>query len=230
MSSLTIHHLRRSQSERVIWLCEELKLSYTLICHDRAPTLQAPESYRALHWAGTAPIIEDKTNTGTTITLAETGAIFEYILTKYANGHLTYPPGHPQYPDYVFWLHRANGSFQPALMSVMYNKLRGGSDEDRVSQMMQRRLRVNFEAMERQLGRFRYLAGDELTAADCVTAFSLTTGRLFIPYGLEEYPNIVSYLERIGKREAFRRAMEKGDPGLTPVLSAETPRETMWKL
>lgn len=115
-------------------------------------------------------------------------------------------------------------------MSVMYNKLRGGSDEDRVSQVMQRRLRVNFEAMEKQLGRFRYLAGDELTAADCVTVFSLTTGRLFFPYGLEEYPNIVRYLERIGEREGFRRAMEKGDPGLTPALSAKAPRETMWKL
>lgn len=97
---------------------------------------------------------------------------------------------YPQYADYVFWLHRTNGTFQPVLMSIMYNKLRGGSENDRVQQVMHRRINGNFEAMERQLGKFEYLAGDVFTAADCMTVFFVDDGAAVYPLwagGLSEY-------------------------------------------
>ncbi|PWY94339.1 glutathione S-transferase [Aspergillus sclerotioniger CBS 115572] len=221
-SGLTIHHLRLSQSERIIWLCEELGIPYNLKCYDRQqPTLQAPDEYRQLHWSGTAPIIEDNG-----VILGETMAITEYILTKYGNGRIVVPPSHPNYADYVFWLHRANGSTMPAFMGLMFGRLRG-SDEDFVSKMSEARVKATCEAMEKQLSKSRYLAGDEFTAADCVSVFPLTTLRLFIPYGLDDYPNIVRYLERIGQREAYKRAMEKGDPDLVPVLTAAAPVKSL---
>ena len=225
--NLTIHHLRRSQSERIIWLCEELSIPYTLKTHLRQPTLEAPDSYRDLHWTGTAPIIED----GPDIKLAETNAIFEYILTKYGNGRLVLPPTHPNYADYLFWLHRANGTMQPSFVAVMFdrvaNKNNSKNEESFVQKFTQKRIDRNFAALEEQLGRYPYLAGEQFTAADCICVFPLTTLRLFVPYGIEKYPNVVRYLERIGQREAYRRAMEKGDPDMEPVLSAAAPAKSL---
>jgi glutathione S-transferase len=223
-SSLTVHHLRRSQSERVTWLCEELEIPYKLVSYDRDPqTRAAPEDLRKLHWAGTSPVIEDGN-----IVLAETGAVFEYIQTKYANGRLAMPPSHPQYADYLFWLHRANGTMQPGLIQLMFCRLSGAPEEDFGRQHTQKQLDKNFQAMDAQLAKYPYLAGDELTAADCMSVWSLTTLRLFIPYSLEQYPNIVKYLERISQRPAYKRAMEKGDPGLEPVISACPPEGTLF--
>lgn len=68
-----------------------------------------------------------------------------------------------------------------------------------------------------------WLAGTEFTAADVMTVVSLTTMRLFMPYSLESYPNVVAYLKRVGMREGYKRAMAKGDPGLEPVLGVEAP-------
>ncbi|CAG7922577.1 unnamed protein product [Penicillium olsonii] len=215
-TTLTIHHLRKSQSERVVWLCEELGISYNLECHDRVPpAMLAPESIRRLHWSGTAPVIQDGD-----ITLAESGAIFEYILAKYGNGKLALGPTHPKYADYLLWLHQANGTYMPAVTSVMLGRMKGDDDESPTQKVMQNRANANLQAMEKQLGTFAYLAGDELTAADCMSVFGLTTFRLFIPSDLTEYPNIVAWLQRVGQREAYKRAMQKGEPGLEPILAA----------
>ncbi|KAJ5652666.1 glutathione S-transferase [Penicillium longicatenatum] len=223
-TALTVHHLRRSQSERVVWLCEELGIPYNLKSYDREPpALLAPEEYRRIHWSGTAPVIEDGS-----VVLAESNAIFEYILTKYGNGRLSLPPTHPQYADYLFWLHRANGAMQPGLITLMFSRLGGNSEESLESKFAQKRVDQNFEGMDAQLAKFPYLGGNEFTAADCISVFSLTTLRLFGAFSLEKYPNIVKYLERISQREAYKRAMEKGDPGLEPVISAEAPKKTIW--
>jgi glutathione S-transferase len=185
--------------------------------------LLAPEEYRRIHWSGTAPVIEDGS-----VVLAESNAIFEYILTKYGNGRLSLPPTHPQHADYLFWLHRANGAMQPGLITLMFSRLGGNSAESLESKFAQKRVDQNFEGMDAQLAKFSYLGGDEFTAADCISVFSLTTLRLFGAFSLEKYPNIVKYLERISQREAYKRAMEKGDPGLEPVISAEAPKDTIW--
>ncbi|GKZ33075.1 hypothetical protein AbraIFM66950_002850 [Aspergillus brasiliensis] len=229
MSGLTIHHLRLSQSERITWLCEELEIPYTLKCYNRQqPTLQAPDDYRKLHWSGTAPIIDDNG-----VVLGETMAIIEYILTKYGQGRLVLTPDHPNYADYVFWLHRAQGSTLPSFMGMLFSRIRGGKqssdneEEDFVYKMSQSRVKATCEAMDQHLAKNTYLAGEEFTAADCVSVFQLTTLRLFIPYSLDEYPNIVRYLERIGQRPAYKRAMQKGDPDLVPLLAASAPAKSL---
>jgi glutathione S-transferase len=225
MTTLTIHHLRRSQSERVVWLCEELDIPYNLVSYDREPTTQlAPENYRSLHWAKTAPIITDGP-----IVLAETGAIFEYILTKYGNGKLSLPPTHPQYAEYLFWLHNANGSLQPGLMQLMLSRMSSNANPagDMGAQISQKRVDTNFQGMVTRLAEVPYLAGEEFTAADCMTVFSLTTLRPFAPFDLESYPNIVKYLERVSQRAGYKRALAKGDPGMEPVISAAAPK-SIW--
>src|SRR5712671_6413496 len=102
---ITVHHLGISQSERIVWLFEELELPYDLKCYDREASGLAPAAYKSLHPLGTAPIITDGA-----VVLPETNAIVEYVLTKYGKGQLSLPPDDPDYANYVFWLHYANGS------------------------------------------------------------------------------------------------------------------------
>ena len=109
---LTVHHLRRSQSERIVWLCEELGLDYVLKCYARDPTtMLAPPEYRALHPMGTAPVITDGD-----VVLAESGAIVDYIIAKYGNGRLAHSSDHPDFAQYLFWFHYANGTLQLQMM------------------------------------------------------------------------------------------------------------------
>src|SRR3954454_2488027 len=105
---LTIHHLRKSQSERIIWLCEELGLPYELKCYDRDPvTMLASPAYKALHPAGTAPVITDGD-----LVLGESGAIMDYIIAKHGGGRLALGTNHPDFAEYLYWFQFANGGMQ----------------------------------------------------------------------------------------------------------------------
>jgi glutathione S-transferase len=210
---LTVHHLGKSQSERIVWLCEELGIPYELKCYARAPLL-APAEYKALHPIGAAPVITDGG-----LVLAESGAIVEYITTKYANGRLKLGHDHPDYAQYLYWFHFANGTLQSSMgRSMILGRLKLASD-DPVLLAAKGRLDNAFNLVEARTGEAEYLAGKEFTAADIMIVFSLTTMRYFLPYDLARLRNIRGYLQRIGGRAAYRRAMDKGDPGMAPLLS-----------
>lgn len=199
-----------------MWLCEELGLDYVLKCYARDPvTMLAPPEYQALHPMGTAPVITDGD-----LVLAESGAIVDYIIAKHGNGRLTLPPNHPGFAQYLFWFHYANGTLQLQLMRNFVLRRAAVADDLPVRRLAAERLERNLKLVDARLGAANYLAGAELTAADIMAVFSLTTMRSFFPLDLTPYPNAVAYLQRIGEREAYRRAMKKGDPELTPVLAA----------
>jgi glutathione S-transferase len=211
---LTVHHLRRSQSERIVWLCEELGLDYALKCYARDPvTMLAPPEYRALHPMGTAPVITDGD-----VVLAESGAIVDYVIARYGNGRLAFPPDHPDFAQYLFWLHYANGTLQLQMMRNFSLHRARVADDNPVRRLAAERLERNLKLVDARLGVADYLVA-EFTAADIMAVFSLTTMRSFFPLDLTPYPNTLAYLRRIGAREAYRRAMKKGDPELTPVLT-----------
>ena len=211
---LIVHHLGRSQSERIVWLCEELGVGYELRRYERDPlTRLAPPEYKALHPIGTAPVISDGR-----MVLGESGAIVEYLIQKYGGARLARREGHPEFADYLYWLHFANGSFQALLHRTLVARRLAPPPEHRVLADLQKRLDRALEFLNRRLGETEYLAGSELTAADIMMVFSLTTMRSFSPYDLKPYAHILAYLRRIGAREAYRRAMQKGDPGMTPLL------------
>jgi glutathione S-transferase len=213
---LTVHHLRRSQSERIVWLCEELGLDYVLKCYARDPaTMLAPPEYRALHPVGTAPVITDGG-----MVLAESGAIVDYIIAKYGNGRLARAPVHPDFAQYLFWFHYANGTLQLQMMRNFTLRRAGIAEDNPLRRLAAERLERNLTLVEARLGASDYLVGPELTAADIMAVFSLTPMRSFFPLDLTPYPNTIAYLQRIGQREAYQRAMKKGDPELTPVLAA----------
>lgn len=210
---LVVHHLGISQSDRIVWLCEELGVPYELKLYARdAQTRLAPADYRALTPFGTAPVITDGD-----LVLGESAAIVEYICMRYGGGRLFARPEDAGYSDFLFWFHFANGSLMPAAMIDMVAGLAGGAGATILSALRSRLDRA-YDQIEARLGDAPYLAGDAFTAADILTVFPLTTMRLFAPRDLSPYPNIRAYLRRIGDRPAFRQAMAKADPGFTVPL------------
>ena len=212
---LTIHHLTTSQSERVLWLCEELGIDYKLVRHERLPdTRLAPPALRALTPMGTGPVMEDGD-----IVMSESGAIVEYIIHKHGGGRLALKPDHPDYAQYLFWFHWANASLQPVMgRNMIINRL-PVPDDNPVVKGTRERLDRALKAVDARLEKNQWLAGSEFTAADIMTVFSLTTMRVFMPVNLSQYKNVLAYLQRIGARPAYQRAVNLGDPGLAPLLA-----------
>ena len=217
---LTIHHLGRSQSERVLFLCEELGVEYKLIHHARDPATQrAPQSLTSLpsNGLGSAPFIQDGD-----LTLGESSAIVEYIMTKYnPSRKLGLRPDDPNYTHYLYWLHSANSTLQPVLSGSFL--LSGLPENNSTKSLFQGAHHKTIAHVDKRLAEAEYLAGPEFTAADVMSFFSLTTMRFFAPFSFEPYPNIARYLQTVGKREGYRRAMEKGDPGMPLLLDARGP-------
>ena len=212
---LKIHHLGLSQSERIVWLCEELGIPYELARYTRdAVTRLSPPELKALHPLGAAPLMEDGD-----LLLAESAAIVEYIIVKHGGGRLKLGPEHPDYAAFLYWFHFSNGNLQPAITRLMMVKRVAPGADHPVQVGLQGRLDRVLALVEARLGEAPFLAGHEFTAADIMSVFSLTTMRDFQPIDLAPYPYIRAYLQRIGERPAYRRAMAKGDPDLTPMLS-----------
>jgi glutathione S-transferase len=212
---LTIHHLGHSQSERIIWLCEELGLPYELTLYTRDPvTILSPPALKALHPLGAAPVIQDGG-----LLLAESAAIVEYILAKHGAGRLQIGPDRPDFASYLYWFHFANGNLQPVLGRLMTIGRAGLSPDHPAQRAVQGRVDRVMALVEARLTEADYLAGSIFTAADIMSVFSLTTMRLFQPLDLQPYPAILAYLQRIGARPAYRSAMAKGDPDLVPMLT-----------
>ena len=209
---LTVHHLGKSQSERVIWLCEELAIPYELKRYARAPLL-APANYKALHSIGTAPVIADGD-----LVLAESGAIVQYIISKLGGGRLALAVGHPDFAHFLYWFHFANGTLQALMGRCMILGRLKLADDNPVLVAAKERLDRAHDLVVARTREAEYCAGDEFTSADIMMGFSLTTMRYFLPYDLTRLPNIRNYLKRIGGRPAYQRAMEKGDPGMALLL------------
>ena len=212
---ITIHHLGKSQSERIVWLCEELALPYELKHYTRDKvTMLAPPELVALHPLGTAPVISDGD-----LLLAESGAIMDYILARYGDGRLVFGPDHPDFAQYLFWYHYGNGNLQPTMGRNMLLGRLGLAPDNPTLLRMQERLHRGLKMVDARLAAVDYLAGDTFTAADIMTFFTLTTMRYFMPVDFGPYPHLRAYLQRIAAREAYQRAMRKGDPGMELLLT-----------
>lgn len=212
---LTVHHLGISQSDRIVWLCEELSIPYELVRYERdSVTRLAPAEYKALHPFGTAPVITDGD-----LVLGESGAIIEYIIAKYGDGRLALTADDAGFADYLHWFHFANGSMMPSGMIELVVAMVGGGVETDITRALVARADTAHAMIEARLGEADYFAGGVFTAADIIMLFPLTTMRMFVPRDLAPYPNIRAYLQRIGERPAYRNAMAMADPDLPPLLS-----------
>lgn len=221
---LIVHHLQVGQGERIPWLLEELGIPYELKTYKRSPLLAPPE-LKAVYPMGASPVLEDLSDASNPVKIAESGAIVEYILKKYTNGQLALDPSNKNFADYVYWLHFGNGSLQPSIFRLAQSRGMASESDPRVLSNKARVATAISHMNQRLQKTGAWLAGDEFTAADIMTGWCFTTMRKFEPIDLSEYQAVLDWLQRIGKREAYRRAMGKADPDLNieEGLSAKGP-------
>jgi glutathione S-transferase len=197
---LTVHHLNNSRSQRVLWLLEELGVPYELVRYQRQPDLRAPAELRAIHPLGKSPVITDSGNT-----IAESGAITEYILDSYGEGRLIPPAKTPERLRYTYWLHYAEGSAMPPLLRPLVRKVTSQA----LTTLVNPQLKQHMAFWESELGKTEWFAGNEFTAADIVMSFPLEAAAS--RGGLEQgHPRAMAFLARIHARPAYNRALEKG--------------------
>ena len=216
---ITIHHLENSRSQRVLWLLEELGLPYEVRRYARdAKTSLAPPELLKVHPLGKSPVITDGA-----VTVAETGAIVEYLIDR-AGGALRPAPGSADHRRYTYWLHFAEGSAMPPLvMALVFGKLRTApmpffarpiarAIADKVMNgFVQPNLDRNIAYMESELSDRGWFAGRSFSAADVMMSFpveaALSRGR-----SAGKAPRLAAFLERVRARPAWQRALERGGP------------------
>ena len=219
-SMITVHHLENSRSQRVLWLLEELGLDYQLERYKRDPKTQfAPEALRKVHPLGKSPVVTDGG-----VTIAEAGAIIEYLVDRYGKGRLAPAAGTPERLRWTYWLHFAEGSaMPPLLMKLVFDRVRTAPvpffvkpvtrmiAAKAMKEFIQPNLTRQFDFMEAELTRSPWFAGDAFSAADIQMSFPVeaAAGRA----GLDaSRPKLVGWLERIHARPAYARALERGGP------------------
>jgi len=214
---IVVHHLNNSRSQRVLWLLEELGAAYEIKPYQRdKKTMLAPPELRAVHPLGKSPVISDA---GTT--LAESGAIVEYLTERYGAGRLAPAAGTPERQRYTYWLHFAEGSAMPPLvMKLVLDRVKKGAPffvrpiargiaDQVLDGFVLPNLERNLDFMESELAKSDWFAGAAFTSADIQMSFPLEAARA--RGGLDERrPRLMAWLERIHARPAYRRALERG--------------------
>jgi len=215
---ITVHHLNNSRSQRILWLLEELGLPYDIKPYQRdAKTMLAPPELRAVHPLGKSPVISDGA-----LTIAESGAIVDYLAAKYGSGKLSPAPGTPEHLRYTYWLHFAEGSaMPPLLMKLIFDRIESGpmpffvrpvaraiAGKAKSSFVMPNINRI-LDFMEGELGKSAWFAGAEFSAADIQMSFPLEAAA--VRGGLDgKRPKLWAFLKKIHERPAYLRALEKG--------------------
>jgi glutathione S-transferase len=216
---ITVHHLENSRSQRVLWLLEELGLPYEVKRYERdKKTSLAPPELVQVHPLGKSPVITDGA-----ITVAETGAIVEY-LTDQAGGALRPEPGSADQRRYTYWLHFAEGSAMPPLvMALVFGKIKTApmpffakpiarAIADKVlGGFVRPNLERNLAFMESELSDRGWFAGRVFTAADVMMSFPVEAA-LSRGGSAEKAPRVAAFLERVRARPAWQRALERGGP------------------
>lgn len=215
---LTVHHLNNSRSQRVLWLLEELNVGYDIVRYQRQPDMRAPAELRAIHPLGKSPVI---TEGGKTI--AESGAIAEYLVGSYGNGRLIPPPDTPERLRYTYWLHYAEGSaMPPLLMKLLFTIMPRRAPallrplvrkvcNQALLAIVNPQLKLHMAFWESELAKSEWFAGEAFTAADIQMSFPLEAAAA--RGGLEQgHPKAMAFLERIHARPAYQRALERGGP------------------
>ena len=217
---ITVHHLNNSRSQRVLWLLEELGLPYEITKYQRDPaTMLAPPELQRVHPLGKSPVITDGD-----ATVAESGAIVDYLVERYGNGRLVPAAGTPQRLRWTYWLHFAEGSaMPPLLLKLIFERIKvspmpffakpiaRGIANKVMAAMVDPNLKRQLDFMEGELRQSEWFAGSEFSAADIQMSFPVDAAAQRA--GLDaSRPKLMAFLKRIHARPAYRRALERGGP------------------
>ena len=217
---IIVHHLNNSRSQRILWLLEELGLPYEIKRYQRdAKTMLAPPELLKVHPLGKSPVITDGD-----ITVAESGAIVEYLLDTYGEASGLRPAkGGEAYRRFTYWLHFAEGSaMPPLLMKLIFMRIkttpmpffakpiaRGIADKV-LSGFVDPNLERQTAFMEAELAKSAWFVDDKLSAADIQMSFPIEAAKQRAGLSQEKTPRLLDWLARAHARPAYQRALERG--------------------
>lgn len=212
---VVLHHLENSRSQRIAWALELLGVEYEVKTYLRTPEKMAPETLRRIHPLGHAPVLEDGE-----ITIAESGAILEFLVDEYDPEKRLKPQTKAQRCAYHYWLHFAEGSFMPLLtMMLIFRKIAAqpmpffvrpiakSISNKVVSGFIEPRLRDVLSLIEDHLSQNHWFVGDKLSAADIQMSFPILA--MNATMSLENYPHIERWVASVRKDPAYQRAVAR---------------------
>ena len=217
---IVVHHLNNSRSQRILWLLEELGVPYEVKRYERdAATMLAPATLRQVHPLGKSPVVTDGD-----VTVAESGAILEYLIDTHGHGRLKPTPGTDEARRYTYWMHYAEGSaMSPLLMALVFNRIPKGPmpffvrpvakgiAAKAMSSFVQPNLRLHLDFIEGEMKQRPWFAGDELSGADIQMSFPVEA--FAARGGLDaSRPALWAWLQKIHARPAYQKALEVGGP------------------
>ena len=217
---IVVHHLNNSRSQRILWLLEELGVDYTIKRYQRDPkTMLAPPELLDVHPLGKSPVIVDDATT-----VAESGAIIEYLIDRY--DHKTNLRPEPNTPDrllYTYWLHYAEGSAMPPLllklvfdhiestpMPFFVKPIARAISQKAKSSFIMPQVDRHLDFMESQLANSEWFAGATFTAADIQMSFPLEAAAARGGLNKTTRPKLANFLKRIHARSAYQKALKSG--------------------
>ena len=201
---ITVHHLNKSRSTRVLWLLEELALPYEVVHHQRDEQTQlAPASMAKIHPLSKAPIMVDGN-----ITLCESAAILEYLLDQDESHTLRPEAKSKAYYQYLEWLHFAEGSLSLPVITSLFMQMEGRKGDQAMDGYIAKELNLDFSYIDSTLADNDYFAGVQFTAADIMMTISLEIAASLNL--LEGRENILAYLSKVQGREAYQKARALG--------------------
>jgi glutathione S-transferase len=201
---IVVHHLNNSRSQRILWLLEELGLDYEIKRYERdSNTMLAPAALKEVHPLGKSPVITDEGQT-----IAESGAITDYLVERYGDGKLAPPSGTPEKLRYNYWLHYSEGSAMPLLVMKLLLDNFGLGDSSVASQFVTPQIKLHFDYLESELRKNEWFVGEEFTAADIQMSFPVEA--VEAQAGLDARTKLKAFLKRIHTRPAYQRALERG--------------------
>ena len=215
---IVVHHLNNSRSQRVLWLLEELGLEYDIKRYERdKTTMLAPPELKRIHPLGKSPVVTDGD-----LTLAESGAIIQYLVERYGDGCFAPPREALAYLRYCYWLHYAEGSLMPPLLlKLVFDKIEttpmpffvkpiaNAISGKAKSSFIMPQINTHLDYLEAELGKSAWFVGDELTAADVQMSFPIEAAAARGGLGASR-PRLMDYLQRSHARPAYQRAIERG--------------------
>ena len=215
---ITVHHLNNARSQRILWLLEELGLPYEIKHYQRdQETMLAPPELLKIHPLGKSPVITDEG-----LTIAESGAIIEYLVERYGDGRLRPPVGTLGHIRYIYWMHYAEGSAMPPLvMKLVFDRIETAPMPffvKPVARAIARKVKDSFilpqvvrhlDYMESELAQADWFAADDFSAADIQVSFPLEAAAARA--GLNQSrPRLMDFLARNHARPAYIRALVRG--------------------
>lgn len=218
--TLIVHHLNNSRSQRVLWLLEELGLPYEIQKYERDPnTMLAPPALTKVHPLGKSPVITDGG-----LTIAESGAVVDYLVERYGQGRLVPAAGTPERLRWTYWLHFAEGSaMPPLLLKLIFERMKvspmpffakpvaKGLANRVLAAMVEPNLKRQLDFMEAELAKSEWFAGADFSAADIQMSFPVEAAAQRA--GLDaSRPRLMAFLKRIHARPAYQKALARGGP------------------